>query len=387
MADRPRILFLIGEDWFFRSHYRPMGRAARELGFDVAVLTRSGPATAELEAEGFRIIPWPGDRNAASPAALMRSMRHVLAVLRAERPDILHAIALRNLVIGGYCAWRAGVPGTVLAVTGLGLVGAARTLKAGLIRTALRLALWPLFARRRTRLLVQNPDDLSMLRRLGQPPDRRVAMIAGAGVDPEAYPALPEPPAPPITVTMLSRMLWSKGPDLAVAAVQAARDRGLDMRLQLVGASDTANPRAIPEATLRDWDAQPGIAWLGQRSDVAEVFAGSHIALLPTRGGEGVPRSLLEAASCARAIVTTDVPGCRHFVEDGVTGLLVPPEDVEALARAIERLAADADLRGRLGAAARRQVEAAHSEAHVAATVQRLWQGLLEGQKDWGQFT
>lgn len=378
MADRPRLLFLIGEDWFFRSHYRPMGRAARDMGFDVVVLTRSGPATAELEAEGFRVIPWPGDRNAASPLAVLRAMRHVLSVLRAERPDIVHAIALRNMVIGGYCAWRAGVRGTVLAVTGLGLVGAARTVKAAMIRTGLRLALWPLFARRRTRVLVQNPDDLRTLRRLGQPPDRRVAMIGGAGVDPADYPAHPEPAAPPVVVTMISRMLWSKGPDLAVDAIRRVRERGVDVRLQLVGASDTGNPRAIPEATLRDWANTPGIAWLGQRSDVAEVWASSHIALLPTRGGEGVPRSLLEAASCGRAIVTTDVPGCRHFVEDGVTGLLVPPEDADALAGAIERLAADAGLRDRLGMAVRHKVQASHSETHVAATVRALWQGLLE---------
>ena len=378
MADRPRLLFLIGEDWFFRSHYRPMGRAARDMGFDVVVLTRSGPATADLEAEGFRVIPWPGDRNATSPLAVLRAMRHVLSVLRAERPDIVHAIALRNMVIGGYCAWLVGARGTVLAVTGLGLVGAARTVKAAVIRTGLRLALWPLFARRRTRVLVQNPDDLRALRRLGQPPDRRVATIGGAGVDPADYPAHPEPAAPPVVVTMVSRMLWSKGPDLAVAAIRRVRECGVDVRLQLVGASDPGNPRTIPEATLRAWADTPGVAWLGQRSDVAEVWAGSHIAVLPTRGGEGVPRSLLEAASCGRAIVTTDVPGCRHSVEDGVTGLLVPPEDADALAGAVQRLAADAELRQRLGAAARCRVQAAHSETHVAASVQALWQGLLD---------
>src|SRR3954464_14659468 len=120
-------------------------------------------------------------------------------------------------------------------------------------------------------------------------------------------------------------MLWSKGIDVAVEAVRAARAQGAAIELSLYGAPDPSNPKAIPEDTLKAWGAEPGIAWHGATGDIPAVWRDHHVACLPSRGGEGLPRALLEAAACGRAIVTTDGAGCRAPARGGLEGLLVPP--------------------------------------------------------------
>jgi glycosyltransferase involved in cell wall biosynthesis len=183
---------------------------------------------------------------------------------------------------------------------------------------------------------------------------------------------------PPLRVAVVSRMLWSKGIDVAVEAVRLARAQGAPVELALYGAPDPSNRRAIAEATLRDW-SRDGVAWHGPTTDVAAVWADHHVACLPSRGGEGLPRTLLEAASCGRALVASDVPGCRSLVREGVEGLLVPPGDAPALAHALVRLSGDPGLVAGLGAAARARIETGgFTEAAVSDGVRAVWRDLLE---------
>ena len=144
----------------------------------------------------------------------------------------------------------------------------------------------------------------------------------------------------------------------------------------LVGAPDPGNPTTVTQDQIGAWVAEGLVEWAGERNDIAAVWAGAHIAVLPSYR-EGLPKSLLEAAACARPLIATDVPGCRALVRDGENGLLVPPRDPVALADAIERLAADGGLRRTYGAAARRDVEARLSQDRIAAVVQRLYAEVL----------
>jgi glycosyltransferase involved in cell wall biosynthesis len=204
-------------------------------------------------------------------------------------------------------------------------------------------------------------------------------VVGGAGVDPAAYRPQPLPPMLPLRVALVARMLWSKGIDVAVEAVRLARAQGAPVELDLYGAPDPSNRRAIAEATLRDW-SRDGVAWHGSTADVAAVWASHHVACLPSRGGEGLPRTLLEAAACGRTLVASDVPGCRSLVRDGVEGLLVPADDAPALAQALVRLSRDPALVAGLGAAARARIEAGgFTEAAVTEAVCALWRDLLEG--------
>ncbi|MCF4128438.1 glycosyltransferase family 4 protein [Methylobacterium sp. SyP6R] len=371
---RAHIAFVVTEDWFFASHFLPMARAAVAAGHPVSVVTRVRAHRDVIAATGARVVELEAERSSLNPMAAGYAAGQLAAILKALQADIVHCIALRGILVGGAAAVLAGIPSRVYALTGLGLIGARQDRTGRLARAALRLLIRGPLETARTRYLFENPDDARLL---GLDPESpRVTIIGGAGIDPEAWVPKPLPPQGPLRIVLTARMLWSKGVDTAVEAARLARAEGANLDLSLYGAPDPSNRRAIPEATLRDW-SRDGITWHGATGDVAAALSQAHVACLPSRGGEGLPRALLEAAASGRAILTTDVPGCRTLVRDGIEGLVVPPDDPHALAAAMVRLAADPALVARMGAAARtRIVEGGFTEAAVTGRVLRLYADL-----------
>ena len=371
-----RLVFVVTEDWFFASHFLPMARAAIAMGLAVTVVTRVRAHRAAIEATGARVVALEAERASLNPMAAGYAAGQLAAILKALSADIVHCIALRGILVGGTAATMAGIPARVYALTGLGLVGARTDRLGRASRLALRTLIRGPLASRRTRFLFENPDDA---RALGLDPlEQTVTVIGGAGVDPDAYRPQPLPTMPPLKVAIVSRMLWSKGIDVAVEAVRLARAQGAPVDLALYGAPDPSNRRAIPEATLRDW-SRDGVVWHGPTGDVAGIWACQHVACLPSRGGEGLPRTLMEAAACGRALVASDVPGCRSLVRDGIEGLLVSPDDAPARAQVLVRLSRDSGLVAALGAAARARIEAGgFTEAAVTDSVRAVWRDLLE---------
>ena len=328
-AGRTTLAFVVTEDWFFASHFLPMARAAVGIGLSVAVITRVRSHRQAIEATGARVVELEAERSSLNPMTAGYAAGQLSGILKALKADIVHCIALRGILIGGTAAAMAGIPTRIYALTGLGLLGARTDTTSRLARAAAKALIRGPLASRRTRYLFENADDA---RGLGlDPADTAVTIVGGAGVDPDAFAPRPLPDAPPLKVAVVARMLWSKGIDVAVEAVRVARARGAAVELSLYGAPDVSNRRAIPEATLRDW-SRDGVAWHGPTRDVASVFAAHHVGCLPSRGGEGLPRTLLEAAACGRPLVTSDVPGCRDLVRDGVEGLLLPPRDGRGIA-------------------------------------------------------
>ncbi|HEX8663385.1 MAG TPA: glycosyltransferase family 4 protein [Beijerinckiaceae bacterium] len=370
-----RIAFVVTEDWFFASHFLPLARAARELGLEVAVIARVRDHRAAIEATGARVIPLEAERRSLNPMAAGYSAGRLAAILKSWRPDIVHCIALRPILIGGAAALMAGIPRRVYALTGLGFLGARRDLLGRGARTAVRMLVRGLETRE-THYLFENPDDAALV---GLDPDdaSRVTILGGAGVDADALRPQPLPPQPPLRIAVVARMLWSKGIDTAVEAQKIARGRGATVELSLYGAPDPSNPKAIPEETLRAWSGEPGTTWHGRTEDVAGVWAAHHVCCLPSRGGEGLPRTLLEGGASGRALVTTDVPGCRRLVRDGAEGVVVPPDDPDALAQAFARLAADPSLVARMGEAARKRVLDGFTERDVMEAAKRVWTAML----------
>jgi glycosyltransferase involved in cell wall biosynthesis len=374
---RRKLVFVVTEDWFFASHFLPMARAAGELRLEVVVVTRIREHRGAIEAAGARVLPLEAERRSLNPMSAGYAAGRLAAMLRHEKPDLIHCIALRAILVGGAAAAMAGVRRRVFALTGLGFLGARQDWIGTGARAAVR-ALVRGLETRDTRYLFENPDDPRLL---GLDPDdaARVAIVGGAGIDPDALRPEPLPALPHLKVAVVARMLWSKGIDIAVEAARLARANGAAVELSLYGVPDPSNPKAIPEATLRAWSAEPGVSWRGPTRDVGAVWREHHVCCLPSRGGEGLPRTLLEGAACGRAIVTTDVPGCRALVRDGIEGLVVAPNDAHALAEAFSRLAGDAALVQRLGSAARVRVLDGFTERHVMDAVKRLYAGLLAG--------
>jgi len=373
----PRLAYLVTEDWYFISHRLPMARAAQQAGFEVHVITRvdrHGPA---ITAEGFHLHPVHWRRGSLNPYHLLRTVHEVRNLYRAIEPKVAHHVAMLPAVAGSLAAM--GLPIACLnAITGLGATFTSDTAKTRAARLVLTLVLRALIGRERATVLVQNVDDRRAIERLGIDP-ARVSLIPGSGVDLAALKPMPEPEGP-FTVAFAGRLLEIKGVRTLVAAHERLQRRGKRVRLMIAGQPDPANPGSIPAAEIEAWKKNRDLVHLGFVDDIASVWAAAHIAVLPSRGGEGVPLSLLEAAACGRPLVATDTPGCREVAREGVNGLLVPPDDPERLADAIERLAEDAQLRRDFGRRSRELVEREFSSERVRRDVAELYRRLLEGK-------
>jgi glycosyltransferase involved in cell wall biosynthesis len=238
------------------------------------------------------------------------------------------------------------------------------------VSLALRLTLSP----PHSRVVFENPDDMAVFEAAGMLRPGSAILIRGAGVDIAAFAPAPEPP-PPVRVILIARMIHEKGIKVFAEAARLLRGQA---EFVLVGAIDPGNPNSATEAELLGWQAEGLVTWLGQRRDIPALLAGAHIACQPSSYREGLPKSALEAAAAGKPLVTSDVPGCRETVVNGVTGFLVPPRDSVALAAALKRLIDDPQLRVRMGAAGRLRTEQEFADAIICEKTLLVYDALTE---------
>jgi lipopolysaccharide/colanic/teichoic acid biosynthesis glycosyltransferase len=309
---------------------------------------------AELARMGVRFRKIPMERASTNAFADLRCFGAILAAIRDEKPDIVLAYTQKPIIYGGIAARLC--PGTRFFAlqSGLGYVYSAENKNAALRRFVsflYRLAL----AKAET-VFVFNRDDAADMRAYGIiGPRARVIQLAGSGVDPARYPEMPLPEGPPVFL-LVARLMRDKGIFEFAEAARRVRAAAPEARFQVLGPFD-ANPAGIKPADMERWAAQGAIDYLGETDDVRPFLAGSTVFVLPSFHREGLPRSILEAMSTGRAVITTDAPGCRETVIDGENGFLVPPQDPEALAEAMLRCIRDPALARRFGARSRRLVE------------------------------
>jgi glycosyltransferase involved in cell wall biosynthesis len=374
MAQPPlRLLYVVTEDWYFLSHRLPMARAARDAGFEIHVATRVLNGARAIEGEGFVLHQVPFVRGKLSPVAAFATIRALHAVHKRVNPNIVHHVSLQAAILGAIAALGRPV-NAINALTGMGYAYSSVGVKAALLRTAIGMLLKALLQRPRQTVLVQNSDDRDQMILLGIAQDR-IVIIPGSGVDTDALIPCPEPEGP-ITIAFVGRLLTDKGIRTLIHAMRLVRQRGSDVRLLIAGTPDLANPASISPQEARSFGEEPGNAWLGHVDNIADVWARAHIAVLPSRR-EGLPKSLLEAAACGRPLIATDVPGCREIVRPWKTGLLVPYNNVAALADAIMTLAASPVLRERYGAAARRLAIEHFSARHIGSATVDLYRRVM----------
>ncbi len=368
-------MFLVTEDWYFCSHRLPVARALRDAGWRVAVACRVADHGAAIRAEGFALYPLALSRRSLNPFHLAAALMRIRRAYRDFRPDVVHHVALKPAMLGSLAARLAGVPGTVNAIAGLGFVFSSTRLKARVLRPLITLVLRLLLDGPHTRVIVQNDDDGRALTERGIVAPERLAVIRGSGVDLVRFHPTPEPSGP-VRAVMVSRMIAEKGVRELVAAARILRTRNVPVRITLAGMPDPENPSAIPAAELAAWHAEGTVEHLGHVADVAALWAQSHIAVLPSYYGEGVPLALIEAAAAGRPVIAADGPGLRDVARPGETGLLVPPRNAVALADAVAALAGDATLRARLGAGARRLAEVRFGTDTVVTETLALYRDL-----------
>jgi glycosyltransferase involved in cell wall biosynthesis len=373
---RPCVLFVVANDWYFYWHRLAVAERIAAAGYDVQVATPPGRFCSAIEAAGMRHHPIQIDRQGLNPFKDVATIKRLADLYRELSPVLVHHVAIKPIIYGSIAAKIAKVPVIVNAMPGTGYLFVSKQLLARVIRLGVMTAFRLLLNAPNSRVTLENRDDMQkwiswrVLR-----PDRIVVM-PGCGVDTSLFRPAPEPPGPPLVV-LPARLLFYKGVAEFVEAARVLRERGTRARFALVGEGDPGNPASVPADQLRQWESEGVVELFGWHDDMGKIFAQSHIVCLPSHGGEGVPRSLLEAAACGKPIVATDVPGCRDIVHDGENGLLVPPQQVAPLADALDRLIRDAELQRSMGARGRERVLAEFSVDIVAAQTLQLYAELL----------
>ena len=356
MTRPQRLLIVVNDAAFFLSHRLPLAQAAREAGFDVHIATPQDRAAERIRAEGFAFHAIPMNRRSVGPFGELAAIAGLISLYRRLRPTLVHHVTSKPVIYGGIAARIASVPAVVAAVTGLGYVFIARGWRVAMLRALIATAYRSALRHPRTCVIFQNPDNRAEFLAARLIRAEQAVIIPGSGVDTTLFAATPEP-AGRLLVVLPARLLWHKGVAEFVEAARLLRARGSSARFALVGGIDPDNPAAVPAAQVESWQRDGTIEWWGQRDDMPQVFAQAHVVCLPSYG-EGLPKALIEAASCARPIVATDVPGCREIVRHDENGLRVPVRDAGTLAEALATLLGDAALRVRLGARGRAMVEA-----------------------------
>ena len=373
---RPKILFLVPEDWAFWLNRLNLARATRDAGYEVLVATRVERYGDQIQKEGFKLIPLSLKRGSKNPLRELFAIVELIRIYRRERPNLVHHVAMKLVLYGSWAARFANVPSVVNAITGLGSLFIAQGWKMRLLRKCIFAAYKTAFIKKCMKVIFQNPDDLQTFISAGILDEPKTTLIKGSGVDITVFQPMPESNGLPLVV-LASRMLWDKGIKEFVDAANILKLNGIEVRFALVGDTDSANPSGISRGQLERWAKSGVVEWWGWCEDMIEVLAKAHIVCLPSYR-EGVPKALIEAAACGRPIVTTDTPGCREIVRHGENGFLVPVRDSKALAVAIQKLIENPALRIKMGKRGRDIAVTEFSDEKVIRATLAVYRELLD---------
>lgn len=371
---------VISEDWYFLSHRLALAQFLQRAGWTITIVTRVNRAedAARITAAGLRLVPMPLERGRLFAPSDAAYLWRLFRLYRREQPAVVHHVAMKPILHGSLAALGAPGAGVVNAFAGLGYLFTHQGGRVRVVRRIVMAVFRRLFRRGRTRVVLQNAEDHALLRERIGVPEGNLRLVRGAGVDLAAYRAVTHGVRPRPVAVMVARVLRDKGVLEFAEAARRLRGAGQAVRCVLVGGVDNENPNSLTAAEVATLHAEGAIECLGQRDDVAAIYSEADIAVLPSHR-EGLPRSLLEAMACGLPIVATDTSGCREVVADGENGLLVPVRDAMALAAAISRLASDAALRARMGAAGRARVEREFGQEVIFRATEAIYREVAGG--------
>ncbi|MGE8106571.1 glycosyltransferase family 4 protein [Allorhizobium sp. NPDC080224] len=375
MKDRPKLLLFVSVDWFFCSHFLDRAVAAAREGFDVVVVTHVAEHREKIEAAGLKVIHLALDRKSVNPLLALVALFRLCKILRHERPSIVHNVALKPIILGSLATRLTGRVPIVNAVVGGGFIFSSNGLVARLLRFPIGLALKLLLNPSKSRVVFENKDDLKSFVSLGYVRSREAVLIRGAGVDMARY-TQNEVAADIPLIVLPARLLWDKGIGEFVDAARLLKRDGVTARFVVVGGLDPGNRASIDEETLRRWREEALVEFWGFRSDMPAVLAKAAVVCLPSYR-EGLPKALLEGMAAGLPCVTTDVPGCREAVSDGVNGILVSPRDMPSLASALHRLIVDQATRQVMGTRGRAMAAQQFSTEIVQIETVKLYRSLV----------
>jgi glycosyltransferase involved in cell wall biosynthesis len=363
-----KVIFFANTDWYLFNFRLSTARRLQADGHEVLMVSPPGEFGVRFAAQGLRWVTLPMNRASLNPLREAATLWQLAKVLRRERPDLLHNFTVKCAIYGALAARAANVPAVVNAVAGMGYVFTSNSFKARSLRPLVKALFRGTLGSARSLLILQNPDDAAAFSASRLVTPERIRVIRSSGVDTARF----RPARPPrnrdgrLRVLLAARLLWEKGVQEFAYAARLLREQGRDVEFLLAGMPDPGNPRSVGAPQVQQWVDEGLLQWLGHVDDMPALLNSVDVMALPSYYREGVPKSLIEAAACGLAIVTTDLPGCREVVtEHGVDGLRVAARDARGLADQIVALDDDRELLWRLGCSARQRALADFDERQV----------------------
>ncbi len=342
-------------DWYLYNFRLDLAAYLRDQGLQVLFMSPPGNYARHFAHKGFRWLPLTMQRRSLNPWREASLIRQIYTIYQEEKPDFVHNFTIKNVVYGALAAQAAGIEKRIHAITGLGHVFAVPSFSAYFLRFFVQVLLKFALRGQGSRLILQNPDDQEFFFQNQLIVPEHIHLIKGSGVNPQLFCSTPRVQKK-FRVLLASRLLWEKGIKEYVEAAELLAHRSHEIEFLLAGATDTGNPSAVPAVQIEKWQTSDFITILGHVEKIQKLLTEVNLVVLPSFYGEGVPRSLLEAAAAGLPLITTDSPGCREVVDHGINGFLVPIKDAAALAEKIAYLVDHPDVCQRFGQAGRAKV-------------------------------
>jgi glycosyltransferase involved in cell wall biosynthesis len=355
----PKIIIALNTAWNLVNFRAGLIRALVEAGYEVVAVAPMDEYAGRLDLLGCRFVPLPMDNKGTHPGRDLLLLWRFFWLLRREQPVVFLGYTVKPNVYGSLAAHLLGIP-VVNNIAGLGAVFIKGGLLARLVRGLYRLAL-----SRSAKVFFQNDDDLNLFVDSGLVRKEQTGRVPGSGVDLSRFSPQMMPANGRIRFLLIARLLWDKGVGEYLEAARILKRHGINAEFCILGFLDVKNPTAVSRSQMDDWVAEGLVSYLGETDDVRSFIAESDCVVLPSYR-EGVPRSLLEAAAMGKAIIATDVVGCREVVEDGVNGYLCKPMDSGDLASKMEELVKlTPEARHEMGRKGREKIEREFDEKIV----------------------
>ena len=356
------LVYLVSEDWYFLSHRLSLAKEAQNRGYNVHVVCKDTGMLNKIKDFGFKCYELNSSRNNTSLLNLVKEILNIRIILKRINPAIVHLVAFRPILLGLSSLIFFKNIKIITSITGLGSIFLSKNIKVKFFKLIIMLFLFINFKKKNVNIIVQNIDDYKFCIKSLHCSKDKIFIIRGSGVDTEYFKYENEPSSPPIIITFVGRLIKDKGIEVLFDAFHLVSMTHKNINLLIAGSIDLSNPSAIDEIYIkRELSKNKNITWLGEVSDIKKLWKRSHIAILPSRR-EGLPKSLLEAAASGKAIIATDVPGCREIAINNVNAITVPLDNVVKLAKAIEYLSKNHKVRKKYGLKSRELVEKDMSE-------------------------
>ena len=372
---QPRVLFVFTEDWAFLSLFLDRAVAAKDAGYEVGVVVHCTKYQQAIKDHGLQVFTHNISRSGTNPFREVSSILQMVQIFRSFKPTIIHLAALKPILIGSLASLFFPKSKIVNAPVGMGYIFSSSDRKARLLRPILRLVLRFVLGRKRTRTIIENSDDLRTLVDGKFVKKDQIILIRGTGVKLEDFVPTPESAGQKV-VLLIARMLRDKGVVEFVESARIIKRSHPDVNFWLVGDTDSGNPTSLTGDQIRTWESEGLVSWFGYREDVPQLLQQCHIVCLPSYR-EGFGKVLIEAGAAQRAVVTTNVPGCRESIENGSNGLLVEPRDPVALAAALITLIDNEEMRTAMAAEGRHRVETQFSSDIINAQTLAVYEQVL----------